>query len=446
MTTNAAGPGPKPDALVRSLGLPELTLAGLGIILGAGVYALIGEAANEAGPHIWASFLLAALVTVLTGLSYAELAAAYPNAGAGFEYARRAFGIHVAFVIGWLTVSAEIVAGAAVALGFGGYLEALTSIDKVAGAWIVLIGGIGIAATGALGSVRVAGLLTIVEAGGLLLVSAIGFSDFDAGHLRETIEPLPVLQGAALIFFAYIGFEDLATLSEEARDPQRTVPRAILISVAMATALYVMVAVAAVGAVGAEALAGSSAPLALVAESALGEKTADTLSVIALCATANTALLLLIAAGRHLYGMASAGALPAALGAVSGRGRVPLRGLLLAGFTATAVTLLGGIGTLADVTNFGLYVVFCAVNGAVIWRRRRGEATAGFRVPGTLRLPRLGIVPLLPVLAIAVNLLFLGALEPRAIVSGLGLLLLGAAVAAVFRGRLSRAANGEGGP
>ncbi|MCC6386954.1 MAG: amino acid permease [Dehalococcoidia bacterium] len=434
----------EPGTLVRSLGLAELTLAGLGVILGAGVYALIGAAAEQAGPHIWASFLLAALVTVFTGLSYAELAAAYPAAGAGFEYARRAFGIHVAFVVGWLTVTAEIVAGGTVALGFGGYLEALTSLERGAGAWIVLVAGLGIAATGALGSVRVAGLLTIVEASGLVLVSAIGFWDFDAANLRTAMEPLPILQGAALIFFAYIGFEDLATLSEEARDPQRSVPRAILISVLVATSLYVAVSLAAVGAVGADALAASRAPLALVAESALGARTADTLSIIALCATANTALLLVIAAGRHLYGMASAGALPGVLGTVSGRARVPLPGLVLACLTAAVVTHLGAIGTLADVTNFGLYIVFCVVNAAVIWRRRRGEGGGGFTVPGTLRLPAVGIVPVFPVLGIAVNVLFLAALEPRAIVSGAGLLLLGAAVAVAFRGPLSRAGANRG--
>ncbi|MBI5948627.1 MAG: amino acid permease [Chloroflexi bacterium] len=439
----AANPGA--PSLRRELGLLDLCLAGLGIILGAGIYALIGEASAEAGALVWLSFVIAAAVTVFTGLSYAELGAMYPQAGAGYEYARRAFGIHVAFVTGWLTVIAGIVAAATVALGFGGYLHALTGFDSGAGAILLLAAGSAVAATGALGSVRVAAILTVVEATGLLLVSAIGLLDFEPSRVFEAVGPLPVLGGAALVFFAYIGFEDLATLSEEVRDPARNIPRAIIISVVVSTAIYVLVAVSAVGAVGAEALAGSDAPLALVGESVFGTSTADVLSAFALAATSNTALLLLTAACRHIYGMASTGALPRAFGRISGGARVPLPGLLAAASLAALVTLWGDIGVVADVTNFGLFIAFAVVNLALIRLRRTAtSAPRAFVSPGTITLPGYGKAPLLPVLAIATIAPLFVSLKPESIAAGTAVLAAGIILAVVFRRQHDAAGSDPG--
>jgi len=433
---------PVAPSLRRELGLLDLCLAGLGIILGAGIYALIGEASDEAGALVWVSFLIAAGATVLTGLSYAELGAMYPNAGAGYEYARRAFGIHVAFVTGWLTVIAGIIGAATVALGFGSYLHALTGFNSGAGAILLLAGGSAVAATGALGSVRVAAMLTVVEAAGLVLVSAIGFLDFDASRVVDDVGPLPVFSGAALVFFAYIGFEDLATLSEEVRDPARNIPRAIIISVAVSTAIYVLVAVSAVGAVGAEALAGSAAPLALVGESVFGESTGDLLSAFALAATANTALLLLMAACRHIYAMASTGALPRALGRVSGGSRVPLPGLLAAASIAALVTLWGDMGVVADVTNFGLFIAFAVVNLALIRLRRTAAGDPRtFVSPGTVSVPWYGKAPLLPILATATLAILFVSLKPAAMGAGTAVLVAGVVLAIVFRGQHNAASG-----
>ncbi len=436
---------PGAPSLRRELGLLDLCLAGLGIILGAGIYALIGEASAEAGALVWLSFVIAAGATVLTGLSYAELGAMYPSAGAGYEYARRAFGIHIAFVTGWLTVIAGIVGSSAVALGFGGYLHALTGFDSGAGAILLLAAGSAVAATGALGSVRVAAILTVVEATGLLLVSAIGIVDFDPSRVFDDVGPLPVLSGAALVFFAYIGFEDLATLSEEVRDPARNIPRAIIISVAVSTVVYVLVAVSAVGAVGADALAGSAAPLALVGEAVFGESTGDILSAFALAATSNTALLLLMAACRHIYGMASTGALPRSLGRVSGGSRVPLPGLLAAASIAALVTLWGDIGVVADVTNFGLFIAFAVVNLALIRLRRTAAAVPRtFVSPGMVTVPGYGKAPLLPILAMATLAVLFVSLKPQSMAVGTAVLVAGIVLAIVFRRQHQAASAGPG--
>ena len=164
-TVTESAPG-----LRQHLNARQLTVAGVGTILGAGIYALIGEAAAQGGEYTWLSFVVAAVVAAFTGLSYAELAAMFPNAGAGYAYALRAFGDDVAFVTGWLTITGSIIAAAAVALGFGSYLRVLGGPDPVVGAILLLAAGVLIAGSGALGSVSIVSILTAVEAGGLLLV------------------------------------------------------------------------------------------------------------------------------------------------------------------------------------------------------------------------------------------------------------------------------------
>ena len=437
-----AGTG-APPALRRQLSLLQVSLIGVGIILGAGIYVLIGEASAESGGVVWASFLIAGLATAFTGLSYAELSSMYPRAGASFEYARRGFNIHIAFVTGWLTVTAEIVAAAAVALGFGGYMHNLVGLDDGVAALILLGAGTLVAASGALGSVALAGLLTLVEVGGLVLVSVIGFSDFDGSRVLEGGDAGAVLSGAALVFFAFIGFEDLATFGEEARDPHRTIPRAILISIVVATGLYVLVAVAAVGAVGATVLAGSDAPLAAVAASVLGDSAGDVLGVIALGATANTALLLLMASCRRIYGMAEAGAFPRRLAAISGDTHVPVAGLLLAAGLAALVTLWGDVGAVADVTNFALFVAFATVNAALIALRVRAPDVARpFRSPFRLHVGPWPWLPILPLAGIISSVVLMASLDAQALIGGTVLLGAGVLLAWVWRDAHRRAAAG----
>ena len=208
MTTSSTQSDPTPR-LRPELSLVHVSLASVGIILGAGIYVLIGEAAEQTGSLAWLSFVIAAIVTALTGLSYAELSGMFPSAGAGFEYTRRAFGMRPAFVTGWLTLTAEIVAAGAVALGFGSYLEDLTGLDDGIAAIVFLVAGTFVAASGALGSFKAAGLLTVVEAGGLVFVSVVGLIDFDPDRVIGGTDAWAVLGGSALVFFAFIGFEDI---------------------------------------------------------------------------------------------------------------------------------------------------------------------------------------------------------------------------------------------
>jgi APA family basic amino acid/polyamine antiporter len=408
--------------LRRSLNLVETTMAGIGIILGAGVYALVGAVAEEAGNGMWLSFAFAAVVASIIGLCYAELASMFPRSGADYEYTRRALGERPAFVVGWLVVIGSIIAASAVALGFGGYLNTFFDIDPTVAAIVALVVATGIAFLGVEETVKVMMIGTLVEVAGLVLVIAVGVPylgdvdliEFDGGAWG-------VVGGAALVMFAYLGFSEVATLAEEAENPTRTVPLAMVFSILITTVLYIMVAVAAVSVLGAPALAASAAPLADVAQDVLGERASDAVAVIALFSTANTMLLLLVAASRMIYGMASTDALPRFLAWVEPHRRTPMRAIVLSLGLATAFALTGELAFAAGASNFAIFVAFGAVCVSLtVLRYTQPDLPRPFRLPLTL-----GRLPLLPIVGFLLVVLQMGNLSRDVLAVGAGLFVSG---------------------
>jgi len=418
-----------PATLRRSLGLFETTLGGIGIILGAGIYALVGEVAGKAGDAVWVSFLMAAAMAAVIGLSYAELASAFPKAGADYEYTRQALGLRAAFVVGWLIVIGNLVAAATVSLGFGGYLHTFVDIDPTALALAALVAATFIAFYGVRETVRLAVVLTLAEAGGLVFVIAIGVPHLgDVDLLEAEMGAAGIFSGAALVMFAFIGFEQIATLSEETRDAARTVPRALLLAIAVTSALYLLVAVAAVSVLGWEQLSGSEAPLAAVAAEVLGDRASDLVAVVALFSTANTILLLLVAASRLIYGMASTAALPRFLAWVHPGKRTPARAIVLSLLVSAGFALSGDISLVASATNFAVFIGFAAVNvSLIVLRYTRPEVPRPFRVPLNA-----GRLPLLPIVALASVAFMTANLEPNALLIGAALFVSGVVAMEVF--------------
>jgi len=408
----------EPRTLRRSLNLVETTLGGVGIILGAGIYALVGAIAAEAGNGLWLSFLIAAVMASAIGLCYAELASMFPRAGADYEYTRQALGPRPAFVVGWLMVIGNIIAAATVALGFGGYVATFVDLDARVAAILALCVATVIAFSGIEQTVRVTIVGTLVEVAGLILIIAIGVPHLGDVQLTDFNKGAGgVLSGAALVMFAFLGFSQIATLAEEAEDASRVVPLAMVISIGLTAVLYVLVAVAAVTVLGWEALSAADAPLAEVAAEALGGRASDAVAVIALFSTANTMLLLLVAASRMIYGMASAAALPRFLAWVHPGARTPARAILLSLLLAGVFAATGEIAFVAGATNFAVFVGFAAVClSLIVLRRRRPEQARPFRVPLSV-----GGVPLLPLVGIALVFILTAKL-------GADVLLLGAAL------------------
>lgn len=409
--------------LARTLGLTTTTLMGVGVILGAGIYALVGKAAGLAGEAVWLSFVAAAVAAALTGLSYAELSGLIPRAGGEYHYARRAFGPLAAFMTSWLLLGGLTVASAAVALGFAGYLGALYPVPMPVGLLGILLLSAAVLSWGTKESAGLAIAGTLLEVIGLIVVIAVGLPEL--GEVDLTAMPHGaggVVAAATLIFFAYIGFEEIVQLAEETHDPGRTLPRALLLSIAITSVLYVLVALAAVAVLGAEALGSSDSPLADVVEAAVGWKASAAIAVVALFSTGNTVLLLVMSSARLLYGMAEDGALPRALAHVHPGRRTPIRAtLLIAALAAGTALAFERIEVVAELTNLALFATFVVMNLAVIALRfREPDAPRPFRIPGAIgRVPVVPVLGIVSVLALAVQT-GVGALGAGAILLGAG--------------------------
>jgi APA family basic amino acid/polyamine antiporter len=262
-----------------------------------------------------------------------------------------------------------------------------------------------------------------------VFVIAIGVPHLgDVDLLEAEMGAAGIFSGAALVMFAFIGFEQIATLSEETRDAVHIVPRALLLAIAVTSGLYLMVAVAAVSVLGWEKLSGSEAPLAAVAAEVLGGRASDFVAVVALFSTANTILLLLVAASRLIYGMASTAALPRFLAWVHPGQRTPVRAIALSLVVSAGFAMSGDISLVAGATNFAVFIGFAAVNvSLIVLRYTRPDVPRPFRVPLNV-----GRLPLLPVVALASVAFMTANLEPNALLIGAALFVSGVVAMEVF--------------
>ena len=385
-------------------------MSGVGIVIGAGIYVLIGEAARDAGAGLWIAFVLAAVLSALTGLSYAELAGMFPTAGAEFEFARQAFNDFVGFIVGWTMALANIIAAAAVSIGFAHYVRHFVDAPERPVALALLFALTLVVAAGVQRSIWFSVLLVTLQVGGLMMVVAAGAPHVGDRSLLEGSSVAGVLSGAALVFFAFIGFDEVVTLSEETRDAARVIPRALLVALGVSTALYVAVGIASVSVIEHSRLAESPTPLTLVIAHDWGTRASDLVAAVALASTTNTSLLVLIAASRLVFGMARRRTLPPLLATVSQRAHAPWVAAIACFAVAACFTLIGDIGLVASVTDFAVYAIFVAVNASlVILRRRRPDAPRTFVVPLAVR-----GVPVLPLLGTATVAVMLAYLEPAA--------------------------------
>jgi APA family basic amino acid/polyamine antiporter len=412
LATALSSPGSETSAVPRlkpTLGLVQLTVSGLAIIIGAGIYVLIGDAAAQAGNMLWLSLVLAATMSALTGLSYAELGSMYPTASAEYEFARQAFNRFFAFMAGWLMLVGIIIAAATVSLGFGQYAGYFYDVDPRVSAIALLVVLTGVVIGGVQRSIWLTVGLVVLQVGGLVMVAVAGLPHAGDHNLLEGAVT-GVLGGTALVFFAFIGFDEVITLSEDTKDPARTVPRALILSLAISTVLYVLVGIAAVSAVGSESLASSDRGLALVMEQNWGSRAADVIAFIALASTTNTTLLILTTASRLMFGFGQKGELPAAFSSVSKRTGAPYVAALGALVAAVPFVALGRLDLAAATTDLAIYLVFIVVNlAALSLRWRKPDAKRPFRSPG--QIGRVAITPVLALISVAILMTFL---EPSA--------------------------------
>lgn len=415
-------------ALRRDIGLFEATTFGVGIILGAGIYALIGPASGLAGNSLWISFIIGAIVSSFTGLSYIELSTMFPKAAAEYVYAKKAFDRELwAFLLGWLIIFAGAVAASAVAIGFAGYLRSLITAPIIVIALLLILG---LSLSNFLGieeSSRMNIAFTAIEISGLALIIILGLSQIENTTINYFEAPFGIqgiLAASALIFFAYLGFEDVVNIAEEMKEPKRTIPKALILSILITTVFYVLLAISIVNLADWNMLAASEAPLAYAASQVLGSNAFIGLSIIALFATANTVLILLIVGSRMVYGMSRGGALPKFLSKVhSGRG-TPWVAVIIVMIASIFFIFLGNLELVAGITNFATFAIFSSVNISLIWLRyRQPELERPFKVPLNI-----GKFPIISFLGLISCIILAYHLDPLSVFVGILVLLVGGVI------------------
>ncbi|WP_051580578.1 amino acid permease [Pseudonocardia acaciae] len=399
--------------LRRTLGLGALTSIGIGATLGTGIFVILGQAVPAAGPAVVLSFVLAGVTALLSALSYAELAGMIPVAGSAYSYAYATLGELVAWVCGWCLHLEYGISIGAIAVGWGQYLnellalatgsrlpDALSQPPDAGGivnlpSVVVVLLAMVFLLRGARETAWATSVMVVVKVVTLVFFCAVAFTALRAENL-EPFAPLGIAgvsAASATLFFSYIGFDAASTAGQEARHPQRDMPRAIMLALVVVTVLYCLVALAAVGAMPWTAFAGTDAALSQIVTTRLQQPVWGALIAVgAVVATASVVLTVLYGQTRILYSMSRDGLVPPVFARVHPRTGVPRANTLIVSVFVAVLAAVVPLGKLADATSIGALFAFGLVNIAVVvLRRTRPDHPRGFRVPWSPLLPVLGV-------------------------------------------------------
>ena len=399
--------------LIRSFGLLQLTMISVGATLGTGIFVVLGDSVPIAGPAVWISFVIAGVAAMLSALSYAEMAGAVPVSGSSYSYTYATMGEGMAWICGWCLLLEYAVSVAAIAVGAGEYLTQIAAIFgiilpesliqppgegglfNVPAVAVVLLATV-LLIRGARESALVNTVLVVLKIAVLLFFILIAFTAFDSRNF-DPLLPMGtagVAAAASRLFFSYIGFDAASTAGDEARNPQRDLPRAIILSMAIITSLYILVAVAAIGARPWNWFDGQEAALVGVLQEITGRPWVSLVFAVgAVLAIISIVLVVLYGQTRILMAMSRDGLIPRIFSRVSPRTGTPTANTLITGGVIAVTAGLVPLGELADATSIGTLFAFSLVSVAVIYlRRNRPDLPRTFRVP---------LYPLTPILAVA---------------------------------------------
>ncbi len=407
------------SGLRRSLSLVQLTMISVGATLGTGIFVVLGDAVPIAGPAIWVSFVIAGVAAMLSALSYAEMAGAVPVSGSSYSYTYVTMGEGLAWICGWCLLLEYAVSVAAVAVGAGEYLSEVTKafgidlpqaliqppghggVFNVPAVVIVLL-AVALLIRGSRESAVVNTVLVGLKVAVLLLFVVVAFSAFQS----QNVEPLApmglagITAASSRLFFSYIGFDAASTAGDEAKNPQRDLPRAIIISMAGVTILYVAVAIAAVGARPWGWFDGQESALVRILEEVTGTVWVSLIFAIgAVVAIVSIVLVTLYGQTRILMAMSRDGMIPPIFAKVSRRTQTPVANTLITGGAIAAAAGLIPLGELADATSIGTLFAFALVSVSVIALRRNQPD-----IPRTFEVP---LYPFTPLLAVAMCVLLM---------------------------------------
>lgn len=396
--------------LKQNIGLLALTLYGVGDILGSGIYGLIGKAAGQMGHAVWLSFFVSMIAAGLTGLSYASIGSRYPRAGGAAYVSFRAFGLpFLSYLIGLAVLASGLTSMATAAKVFSGYFVGLgfdLPLLVVSIGFACLIAGLVFLGTSE--SLFANSICTLIELSGLLIVIAVGFSYVgNVNYLDATTAANPtgalnfnlILTGSVLTFYSFVGFEDILNVSEEVKDPKRTLPYGLLLAVGISSLIYMTISIVAVSVLDPVVLASSSKPLVDVVSAAAPWFPISIFGLIAMFAVSNTALLNFIMGSRMLYGMANQGLLPSLFSRIHSRRASPHISILTVLFAFLCLIISGDISSLAKATSVLLLGSFTVVNLSLFFLKQKESIAGAFEIPRFV--PLLGSVICLTMLSYA---------------------------------------------
>ncbi|MBP7018300.1 amino acid permease [Candidatus Saccharibacteria bacterium] len=381
--------------LKRSVNWKMFSLYGLGNILGAGIYVLVGEVASVAGDGLLWSFLIAGVVATFTAITYSAFATKYPVSAGAAVYTERAFNSKFfSTIIGLSLAFTGVVSASALLHGFDRYFQQLiepTALGGKAPSELVILALIAslslIALKGMKESALFAVLLTVIEAIGLLLIIAFAGVNGDVATSFSrsigsfnSVEPMAIFLGGFLAFYAFIGFEDMVNIAEEVKEPKKSLRKGMLVALIGATVLYVLTAIAALSVLSSSELAASKAPLASVFQAASGSSL-PIITVIGLFAVTNGVLAQIIMSSRVLYGLAREGWLPSPLARVSTKTHTPTLATFVAVIAITIGALALPLVVLAKITSFSLLLIFSIVQIAALKMISSEELSLSIYVP-----------------------------------------------------------------
>ncbi|MCB8905758.1 MULTISPECIES: amino acid permease [unclassified Streptomyces] len=437
--------------LKRTMGLFQLVCFGVGAIVGTGIFVGLSDSVAEAGPAVVISFVLAAITCVFTAFSFAELGGAIPVSGSSYSFAYASLGERAAFLVGWCLLLEYGVSVSAVAVGWSQYLNEL--LESLTG-WqlpaalsagpgeggvvnVPAVVVIALAATllvrGVRESARATAAMAILKIGILIVFCAVGFSAFQAGHLSPFAEHGMggITAGASVAFFSYIGFDAITTAGEEVKNPRRNIPIAILICIGLVTLLYCAVALSAIGALGADAVAGQPAALSLVVDQVTGSSVGGGIIAFgAVVAIASVVLAVMYGQTRILMSMSRDGLVPRVFERVSPKSATPVANTWIVAAVFAVPAAFASLDVVVNLTTIGTLAVMAVVNLAVmVLRRRNPELPRSFRVP---------LFPLSPILGIGFCLYLIWGTGWTTWLQFAGFLVVGTLVYAVYGRRRSR--------
>ncbi len=360
--------------LSRELGVALLLFYGLGNILGAGIYVLVGKVAGVAGYSSVLSFVVACIIAIFTALSYMELASRYPVSSGEAVYIKEGIGSkNLAIASGIFIALAGLISAAALSHGFVGYLSEFISIPVPFSITMIILLLVLLSIKGIKASIITASIFTAIEIFGLLLIIYFGFDNIINPNIPYTqfipefgiAEVGIIFLGSFLAFYAFIGFEDMVNVAEEVKNPTQTFPRAILLALIISTILYILIILVALQSLELEQLVSSKAPLSDIYQNISGYNPM-VISIIGLFAVINGALIQIIMASRVVYGLSSKGWLPKYFSRVSNVTKTPVEATVLVGIVTVVFALFFDLVTLAGFTSMLILVIFTLVNIALI--------------------------------------------------------------------------------